>query len=617
MATEYTVGDAVLSVKIASQSGAYNGSLLAEVTDKDGIVSIVTLTDNYDANVGRTFDLNLDEGDKVRLGITTVGDYTIWSDNAGAIRTADVTTDSARINFEDDGGTDFNDVVLNASIIGTASVSLPESTSIAGEPYPLQAAANFDDLTTNHVESVAPPENWFTDNGNGKIEVGKGTVYGLNSDSNVIELEQKPGDAANLYTIIDSQLGTIVEISLDIAQRVHYTSEVSIMVDGVEVDVIKPVDNKAFTSYTFEVGGTGEPMRIEFKATDSNGTGVLLDNINIKQVFLNQHPEAADDYAEAVQDKALTIAVAELLQNDVDPDGDAIHEFSVQAAENGTVSYVGNEVIFVPDVGYTGPASFKYTITDGKGGFDTATVNLMIEAALVEAGAVAMDDAVDGYANNALFIAPETLLGNDFDAKGGDIHGVAIADAVNGNVYWNGTHVVFEPTADYTGPASFTYTIKNDAGDLDTATVNLTIADNTVMGTDADDAEVRGSDLNEVIIGGLGNDNLYGEAGADTFTWRLEDVSLETPSIDIIKDGELSDSIDISDLLTDTSLAALDIALDFSEENGSTVIDIHVDEAGGIDQTIVIEGFDLTAGGTLSDVQMIENLMNSGHLIVD
>ena len=47
-------GSSQLSVTIASQSGDYNGSVLAEITGSDGNVETVELTDDYDANVGGT-----------------------------------------------------------------------------------------------------------------------------------------------------------------------------------------------------------------------------------------------------------------------------------------------------------------------------------------------------------------------------------------------------------------------------------------------------------------------------------------------------------------------------------------------------------------------------------
>ena len=49
-------------------------------------------------------------------------------------------------------------------------------------------------------------------------------------------------------------------------------------------------------------------------------------------------------------------------------------------ATNGTVTLdaqTGN-VFFTPNAGYSGPASFTYTVSDGRGGTDTANVNVTV-----------------------------------------------------------------------------------------------------------------------------------------------------------------------------------------------------------------------------------------------
>ena len=56
------------------------------------------------------------------------------------------------------------------------------------------------------------------------------------------------------------------------------------------------------------------------------------------------------------------------------------------AATHGTVvlntqpNPQNNTITFTPDAGYTGPASFSYTISDGRGGTATANVSLTVVA---------------------------------------------------------------------------------------------------------------------------------------------------------------------------------------------------------------------------------------------
>ncbi len=85
----------------------------------------------------------------------------------------------------------------------------------------------------------------------------------------------------------------------------------------------------------------------------------------------------------ATEDTAMTIYAADILANDSDVDGDVITLTAVNASDDthGTVSLDQNgNVIFTPDADYNGEASFTYTIEDGKGGTDTATVSFNVDA---------------------------------------------------------------------------------------------------------------------------------------------------------------------------------------------------------------------------------------------
>ncbi|MEB3885641.1 Ig-like domain-containing protein, partial [Lyngbya sp. CCY1209] len=68
---------------------------------------------------------------------------------------------------------------------------------------------------------------------------------------------------------------------------------------------------------------------------------------------------------------------AALLGNDTDPENDTLSIESVSNPSNGTVELdADGNVIFTPESGFTGDATFEYTINDGNGGTDTATVTV-------------------------------------------------------------------------------------------------------------------------------------------------------------------------------------------------------------------------------------------------
>jgi hypothetical protein len=75
-------------------------------------------------------------------------------------------------------------------------------------------------------------------------------------------------------------------------------------------------------------------------------------------------------------------------------------------------------------------------------------------------------------------------------------------------------------------------------------------------------------------------------------------------------------------MLQGEDLASLDGYLNFSYDgaSGNTTISVDSDGSSGSFesvQEIVLSGIDLTVNGTLSDQQILDNLLNNGNLIVD
>ena len=68
------------------------------------------------------------------------------------------------------------------------------------------------------------------------------------------------------------------------------------------------------------------------------------------------------------------------------------------------------------------------------------------------------------------------MTGNDTDIDGGPLTVTAVSGPIGGTVVLNGNNTItFTPTANTSGPASFTYTVSDGAGGTDTATVSITV----------------------------------------------------------------------------------------------------------------------------------------------
>ncbi|WP_341889712.1 Ig-like domain-containing protein [Variovorax sp. YR752] len=116
-----------------------------------------------------------------------------------------------------------------------------------------------------------------------------------------------------------------------------------------------------------------------------------------------------------------------------------------------------------------------YTVTDDNGA--TSTANLVITVTGTNDAPVANANSGPGTEDTALTIVPATLLGNDSDADSGDTLTItSVQDAVNGTVALSGGNIVFTPTANYSGPATFTYTVSDGRGGTSTASVTVNIA---------------------------------------------------------------------------------------------------------------------------------------------
>ncbi len=90
----------------------------------------------------------------------------------------------------------------------------------------------------------------------------------------------------------------------------------------------------------------------------------------------NYAPKAVNDVANLNMNATTTISV---LANDTDPEGDALSVTAVTAGQHGiaTISTDGKKVLYTPNAGYSGTDYFSYTINDGNGNTNTATVDLV------------------------------------------------------------------------------------------------------------------------------------------------------------------------------------------------------------------------------------------------
>ncbi|WP_277656870.1 retention module-containing protein [Seleniivibrio woodruffii] len=110
--------------------------------------------------------------------------------------------------------------------------------------------------------------------------------------------------------------------------------------------------------------------------TDESGTVSAPALITMQVVSVNDNPVANDDTATVDENSSVVIDVR---SNDTDLDGDTLSVSAVSQPAHGTVTIgADGKLVYTPTRGYYGTDSFTYTVSDGKGGTDTATVSITV-----------------------------------------------------------------------------------------------------------------------------------------------------------------------------------------------------------------------------------------------
>ncbi len=238
------------------------------------------------------------------------------------------------------------------------------------------------------------------------------------------------------------------------------------------------------------------------------------------------------------------------------------------------------------------PTVVGYTLTDSDGDSSSATLTLRI-------------------ASNNLFgdTANNTLGGNSGNDR---IDGGAGNDTINGLA---GNDLLL--------------------GEAGSDTLNGGEGSDELRGGVGNDILV-GGDGDDVLVGGTGDDSLAGGAGSDVFRWEFADRGVTgAPAVDTVVDFNNAlpsaggDVLDLRDLLQGETLVGgvagnLTSYIHLTASGSDTLI--QVSSAGGFasgfnvgatDQTVLLQGVDLTSAGTLSDQQIIQDLLTRGKLVVD
>ncbi|MFT7629918.1 MAG: VCBS repeat-containing protein [Mariniblastus sp.] len=200
-----------------------------------------------------------------------------------------------------------------------------------------------------------------------------------------------------------------------------------------------------------------ETMSDQFEFQVSDGQGNLLTNQEFDLVVLpvNDAPVALNDGFTINEDNPLFADV--VAPNDTDSENDTLIA-NVVAGPSRADSFVLNPdgtFTYQPNVNFHGTDSFTYQVSDGNGGFDTATATITVNS---------INDAPQGQSESYSQVAGSTLnsavsvLANDFDVEMDGLVAIVGAEPSHGILTLSSSgQFSYEPNAGFVGSDSFTY----------------------------------------------------------------------------------------------------------------------------------------------------------------
>jgi len=218
----------------------------------------------------------------------------------------------------------------------------------------------------------------------------------------------------------------------------------------------------------------------------------------------NDPPVAVDDSYSTDEDTAISVNAPGILGNDTDVDGDPLTVSLLTQPENGTLSQNDDgSFTYTPDENYNGPDSYIYQACDSLGECGSATVYITVNP--VNDMPVALNDSYTTTQDTTLTVNTSGLLENDDDIDG-DVIYVDTYDEISqfgGSVVVNSDgSLSYTPAPGFAGEDTFTYTISDDNGGYDTATVTITVEakNNRSISVDWDDWSLNGDILSGSFI---------------------------------------------------------------------------------------------------------------------
>ena len=215
---------------------------------------------------------------------------------------------------------------------------------------------------------------------------------------------------------------------------------------------------------------------------------------------VNDPPMSVDDWLSVDED---SWGQVDFLSNDSDLDGDSLTVIGA-AASNGSVVWSGGTIYYAPNANFNGSDSITYTITDGNGGYASATVWVTVNPSN-DGPTVSVMKVSDAYECDPDTQQPE--MGRFvFSRTGGDLEEeITVTFTITGSATYLSDYTMASDAelgligGTSSGDNDFTYdattqtaTIRFKSGELTKDVWILPVADNTTEGIETVDVLIIG-----------------------------------------------------------------------------------------------------------------------------
>ncbi len=203
--------------------------------------------------------------------------------------------------------------------------------------------------------------------------------------------------------------------------------------------------------------------------------GSLADTATVTvSVDADDDPPVADDDAFGVSEDSSDNAL-DVLDGDTDLDSDALTIFAVGTSNKvGTLVHSDTVITYTPATDFFGTETFTYTVGDGSGGYDTASVVVTVNN--VNDAPVAVNDAYTTTQGVPLTVPAPGVLGNDDDVDDDSLAAVLDSGPTNGALTPDvDGSMIYTPAPGFSGTDTFTYHSHDGIVGSNVATVEIVV----------------------------------------------------------------------------------------------------------------------------------------------